>query len=1187
MLRPTYLERSRRLSESENPCSSTSSTSSSSTVNQNTATKITSLQTNSPNNHSREDPSLNIPENVIKNLNKAMQTLTVGPNKVSDESVREAIDDVVSYIHSTNNAMYGEGTDDSQYFGTHGRVFVVEEVDDEFVKENKLCKGYRTCAGEIAGLSKSNAPYRRRIHLLIDCKSGVYGCDNLLRDNYHYQIKQSDLKEYLYDAFTKARANICVAGQNDGGTVDDAGIRTIPPTGKTSHDCIIYTAATPFAVANTSTYRGTSDEGGVSPGFEDRPCFFAINGTGAKEVEHLTSRLRFSKFHRYLNENVNSVGDGAAARNHKSSIEHGFSFLNCTNTERTELHNLPSPQLTKSNYTRSGVEEGETMAESCARNMACMTNLLDCVTRLMLPGKGKYFNDDKRNKIYANTIHEHNRGEHFVAAMSNGTLGCHTDRHNDRGGEYGMNLTAWEYIRDYDVVSPKEEGYYVRVNQGMYGRNICETTYKRANQITLLIEDLEHFMDHLPKEQKEVSSDLLNRMDGDLATHYKNTNVIARKPHVDKAAGYYSFFVTTLGRWISKRRIAGDHVCFDELTEALLTAVRWTPSPSAWAYVFETITSDKGFELEIPNELALSEDLRGRVVNGKLPLTKSHQSPLPLFVQYILGSIQLLGGVAKGSHVRFQPSVGLTEIDFEKELASLKQLKTLLARVVDDTHKTVGSIAIPQSDSDTIAKAEKLRPITHNFIRDASLPVAQGGVLGFGMLISHHYVMILALGGWIDCAHSLNTIFSKGNGTADFLLIEYNLNVGKNPNIIDAVSGSSLFDAFGVNRRIVAENSTCKMGSGHREGDPRARQNYDTLDLGEDSFIPQISSGTHQALFHDGSLKVITSGTVGKPLTETDVGVLNLTVVRKKKIPKITKGPITMGNKDLYWWNPSYSLSQIVNGRAMVKSMNINKKKNRKRKKQSVSGLCSAECSSSKDKFGNCYGHPSRKYGFVPRRNQKNEQRLAQAAEYMCRCVVQERTLSGILGYNCPSNLKSFVEHFTGLELGKLKALQDEVDKNLGSLDDTEDVNELKCKRAADDIFTSVLKHIRFAKSSSATKRSSARKRLDNPVDYFHEDDGSVHDTKLDPTKMTYPLRCREEFDINDPNDSPYDDPENHQLTQMIKVLDRRSLPTSTAIDILCDTYGRTYDLGSEVKKLATKVSKCCMFDPLLAIALI
>jgi len=1154
-------------------------------VNQNTATKITSLQTNSPNNHSREDPSLNISENVIKNLNKAIQTLTVGPNKVSDESVRDAIDDVVSYVHSTNNAMYGEGSDDSQYFGTHGRVFVVEEVDDEFVKENKLCKGYRTCAGEIAGLSKNNAPYRRRIHLLIDCKSGVYGCDNLLRDNYHYQIKQGDLKEYLYDAFTKARANICVAGQeNDGGIVDDAGIRTIPPTCKTSHDCIIYTAATPFAVANTSTYRGC--EGGVSPGFEVRPCFFAINGMGAKEVEHLTSRLRFSKFHSYLSENVNSVGDGAAARNLKSSIEHGFAFLNCTNTERTELHNLPSPQLTKSNYTRSGVEVGESMADSCAKNMACMTDLLDGVTSLMLPGKGKYFNDEQRNKIYANTIHENNRGEHFVCAMSNGTLGCHIDRHNDRGEKYGMNITAWEYIRDDNIVSPKEEGYYVRVNQGMYGRNICDTTYKRANQITQLIDDLEHFMDHLPKELKEVSSDLLNSMDGDLATRYNNTNVIARKPHVDKAAGYYSFFVTTLGRWISKRRITGDHVCFDELTEALLTAVRWTPSPSAWAYVFESITSDEGFELEIPNQLGLSRDLGINPRNGKLPRMKSHESPLPLFVQYILGSIQLLGGVAKGSHVRFQPSTGLTEIDLEMELTSLKQLKVLLATVVDDTHKIVGKIAEPQSDSEIITKAEQLRPITHNFIRDASLPVAQGGVLGFGMLISHHYIMILALGGWIDCAHSLNTIFSKGNGTADFLLIEYNLNVRTNPNIIDAVSGSSLFDSYGVNRRNVAENSTCKMGSGHREDNEQARQTYDTLDLSMDSFIPQISSGTHQALFHDGSFKRIISGTVRKPLIKTDVSDLNLTVVRKKKI---TKGPVVNYH---WWWKHNYSLSQVLHGRTKVKSVNKNRENINKRTKQLVSVHCPAKCSSLKDTFGNPYGQPSRKYGFVRRRNQKNEQRLAQAAEYMCRCVVQERTLSGILGYNCPSNLKSFVEHFTGLELSKLKALQDEVDKNLGSLDDTEDVNELNCKQRANDIFMLVLKKIRMPTSSLTAERSSARKRLDrrdDSVNYIDEDNDndSVHDTKFDSTKMTYPLRCKEEFFIDDPDDRPYDDSENYQLTQMIQVFNRRSLPTSTAIDILCDTYGRTYDLCSEIKKLATKVSKRCMFDLLWAIALI
>jgi len=90
----------------------------------------------------------------------------------------------------------------------------------------------------------------------------------------------------------------------------------------------------------------------------------------------------------------------------------------------------------------------------------------------------------------------------------------------------------------------------------------------------------------------------------------------------------------------------------------------------------------------------------------------------------------------------------------------------------------------------------------------------------------------------------------------------------------------------------------------------------------------------------------------------------------------------------------------------------------------------------------------------------------------LCRSVIQERTLSGMLGNNCPSNLKSFVEHFTGLQLNKLKALQDEVNKNLGSFDDTEDVNELNCKRAANGIFELVLKEIRMPKSKPAVTRS-------------------------------------------------------------------------------------------------------------------
>ena len=1152
--------------------------SSPSTVNQSSVTKITSHQSNPPNIHN--DGSLNIPENIIRKLNEALQTLTVGPEKVSDDkSVRDAVNYVVDYVHSTNDAMYGEGSADAQYFGTYGRVFVVEEVDDEYVKENKLCKGYRTSAGEIGGLSKNNAPYRRRIHLLIDSKSGVYGCDNLLGDNYHYQIKQGDLKEYLYDAFTKSRATIRVAGQeNDNATDDDAGIRNIPPTEKTLHDVMIYTAATPFVVSNTLVHRPASDEGDMSPSVSVRPCFFAINGKGANEVEHLTSPLRFSKFHKYLSENLNSVGDGAAARNHKSSIEHGFAFLNCTNTDRTELHNIPSPELTKSNKTKTGLEDGESMADSCARNMVCMTELLDAVTGLMLPGKEKYFNDEERNNIYASTIHKDNRGEHFVAAISNG-LGCHTDRHNDRGEQYGMNITAWEYIRDTNVMSPKEEGYYVRVAQGMYGRNICDTTYKRANHITQLIEDLESFIADLPKNQTDVSSDLLKPMEGDIQSRYNNKNVVARKPHVDKGAGYYSFFVTTIGRWISRRRISGDNVCFDELIEALLTAVRWTPSPSAWAYVFETITSSEGFALEVPNELILTKSLKKKVTNRKLPLTMSNQSQLPLFLQYILGSIQLLGGVAKGAHVRFQPSVGLTSIDVEKELISLKQLKILITTVRNETYKAVRSQPRPGSDEDMLKRAKLLRPITRKFIRDASLPVAQGGVLGFGNLISHHYIMILSLGGWIDCAHSLNTFFSKGNGTADFLLSEYNLNVGTNPNIIDAVSGSSLFDPYGVNRFNVSENTTCKMGNDHRNNDDNSRQFYDAADLSPDSFIPRISNGVHQALLPDSSLKTISSGVVAEPSTNAESGVLDLSVVKKRKVSRELRWIETF-----LWWKQGYTLSVVIDGKAAIQSKN-KKKEIAAKRQQSVAIHRPSVCYASKDIFGNKYGSPSTTWGYVPRRNQKNKQRLALAAEYLCRSVIQERTLSGMLGNNCPSNLKSFVEHFTGLQLNKLKALQDEVNKNLGSFDDTEDVNELNCKRAANGIFELVMKEIRMPKSKPAVTRSSARKRpgrRDGYVDYDEdEEDGSEDDTsgQCSPSKLAYPLRGEDEFVIDDNNDSPFDDSQNYQLTQMIKVCNRRSLPTATAIDTLCGTFGRTFDFEAEITKYASKVSEQCMFD--------
>jgi len=74
-------------------------------------------------------------------------------------------------------------------------------------------------------------------------------------------------------------------------------------------------------------------------------------------------------------------------------------------------------------------------------------------------------------------------------------------------------------------------------------------------------------------------------------------------------------------------------------------------------------------------------------------------------------------------------------------------------------------------------------------------------------------------------------------------------------------------------------------------------------------------------------------------------------------------------------------------------------------------------------------------------------------------------------------------------------------------------------------------------------------------------------------------LRGEDEFVIDDNNDSPFDDSQNYQLTQMIKVCNRRSLPTATAIDTLCGTFGRTFDFQAEITKYASKVSEQCMFD--------
>ena len=1093
-----------------------------------------------------------IPDDVLEQLREAQSVLTVrSPKEKEIGDIDKAIDDVVNFIvHYTNDAMYGKDSFESKWFSVYGRVFVVEEIDGKIVRDGKLCKGYGTNAGQIAGLSRRNASYRRRIHLLVDGSSGVYGSD-LLGQCYHYQLCQSELKAYLKDVYTSGRASIRVAGSSSfmSGKDDEAGICRISSQINGQHDCIIYTGITsPFVLTNTVDFDGVDEE--TKGEVRERPCFFSVNGPGVDELEILMRPLRMESYYKYLSNNINRNEEGALARNLQSTVSHGYSAMNCKNKAVEELHNLPSPHLTQHNYTRPGVDNGENMGESCRKAMVGMTEMLDAMSGLFdLP---QYFTNNERNKIYAHKIDPKNRAEHFAASINaNDNLGCHTDRQNGKGRDNSMNLTAWEYVRNPERHSPTDRDALVRVNFGICTRAICDSTVDRALKINGFLHDLGNFMDELPPHQKQTDVELLKLMPDDIATMYSDT-VVARDPHVNKSDGYYTFFVVTISRWIEKRRRCGVPVCFPELCEALLTAVRWTPSPSTWAYVFEMVTDETGICIRLPEKLSLSPTLQIKVdENGYMERMESYKSPLPLFVQYALASIDLTGGVAMGGYKRFQPSAGLVYIDVGKELRSLKNLRKLVNKLIESTYHLVKNEMDPTSNEDLAARANKLRATTLEFVKQSAKPLDNGGVLGFGELIGHHYINILSLGGWVDMAHSLNTTFSRGNGTEEFLMITYGLDVRKIPCLIDAVSQAPFFECYGLHARNVSENASCKMGQEYLGDDNSSRQGcFDTRDIGIDSFLILIENGKGIAQYADRMKMEIHSGTYRKPKAIEIEGVLNLAVPSEPM-----KALAVHYYSEMWWWSTDYNLTDIFSGNTTFPVKDHRYTDRGVKTKQTARKRASPASSHPLlDNFGNAYGDPSKKWGMVNRKTQRQKSVIYHAARNLCLHVIQQGTIEAFgLGRNCTSNLQRLIEEQTRLDVAKVQELREEMDRNFAVISDAEDVNEIH-RQKTDDIFSEVWKQIRGTKPVGSLR--GARTRSNATI--------SQHQREMSSLSVRLP----QEYVIEDPKDDPYDNPLNCQLNSLFFVQDGRTLPTAHSIDILLKTNGRTFDFVKEIQDL-------------------
>ena len=192
----------------------------------------------------------------------------------------------------------------------------------------------------------------------------------------------------------------------------------------------------------------------------------------------------------------------------------------------------------------------------------------------------------------------------------------------------------------------------------------------------------------------------------------------------------------------------------------------------------------------------------------KTPKQRTWQSPFPLYIQYVLLSVELTGGVACGGIRRTQPFAGLPKVDMEYERQSVNNVMMHLGRLITETEFTHNLDVNAASPVPLLTKANALRKVTARFITNVSKPLNSNGAMGIGQLLAHHIIGILGLGGWIDPAHVLNASFSKGTGTCNFLIEVYTLNPTMNPRIIDAVSGAEAMERFGNFKKVVAENVT-------------------------------------------------------------------------------------------------------------------------------------------------------------------------------------------------------------------------------------------------------------------------------------------------------------------------------------------------------------------------------------------
>ena len=459
------------------------------------------------------------------------------------------MDNIINDISSSFHQLYGKDHPDSVYFSEQGRALVVQETNVDLMEKEGNSGGYRTCPGEYAGLHTLHRPYFTRIHVLVDTKEGIYLADRL-RDNYHYQVKRTDLRSFLMDV-TGLNIPSTIVGMNCGAE-DDSGVFWVHPPQQFRPDCIIYTPFAPIAVSLTTLRMSKANSDDIiESDNEPIPSFISVLGPALDELRTYIDPLRTADIASYLSRSKAPDDNYSLQRNHSHAFNHRFTGLNCTDNDRPDLHFRNSPQLTKPMFREPGFEGDITMADSIANIMVAMTKLMDAVCRVV--NVEYYFTDEDRNQRFSRKIHKECRGEMCTASRSK-LLTCHLDTMNCT--RYSQNVSYFWYERNEEVISPVSSEYCTRYVVNMYGKNHCGSISEKATYDNMAARDLENLFERMPPHCVRYDpSIVLKHQDGDESEPYDSKvigDVVGRQIHVDKRVTY-SFYVYYLYDWIRVR----------------------------------------------------------------------------------------------------------------------------------------------------------------------------------------------------------------------------------------------------------------------------------------------------------------------------------------------------------------------------------------------------------------------------------------------------------------------------------------------------------------------------------------------------------------------------------------------------------------------------------------------------------